>query len=539
MFSLQVNPADDLGASNVVLNNFNLDITWRDTLAESSEIVVLPDSSGTLHSVNLSWIGIVGTPPPSLFKADDVTQNVHFSATPVNGVEDTIPPSAGFVLIMRPTSQDRLVGLIPDSGSRVIDFERLEEVSISGSPTFEYEEYDFDSSSDDDSFDVGAELESLNLLENKAHEIQIQIAAKKKAIASNLKQEREKLCLKHLIQECDGVVCSAKAIAQRLCDKFGIPTGASLQYAHIKTQDMQKMVGVDAKMNPSQPHMHNCPADAKYCHASANLPLILTKNVTEYTFKPIDLVNPPNPLLRALQLIGAVLGLSALFVFLKRRCMSMRKRVERAADLEQRRNERAYRRAARRALMRKRWDNFVGAVNCFGRKEKPRIEDYEEKRALILQDALLEQDLDSAEKGEIMEAEIRELRYAHEIVSSLVRVDEHRYDMVTPVHDPPPPLVPLPQTPGPRSRASTYTLPSYTSESLPDYSSQVGDSDNSSSLVNGYTPSTSDGQGRRSPPVSESSSTRTRYTPTSSILETSPRPSQETIRTRPSRDSRD
>jgi hypothetical protein len=423
--------------------------------------------------------------------------------------------------------------------------------------------YDSDSSSDSDDFDIEAELESLHLLENKAHEIQIQITAKKQAIAANLRQEREKLCLKHLIKECDGIVCAAKAIAQRLCAKVGITIEESFQYAHIKSQHMQDMIALDGKVNPkkfdtnrdSWPmkthpkvnpkklNLNGHPMTSSFNDNEANMPLMLTKNVSEYTFKPIDLVNPPNPLVRALQVIAAVLGLAALFAFLKRRCMSMRKRVERAADLEQRRNERAYRRAARRALMRKRWENFVNAINCFGRKEKPRIEDYEEKRALILQDAFLEQDLDQAEKGEIMEAEIRELRYAHEIVSSLVRVDEHRYDFVTPVNDPPPPLVPLPQTPGPRSRASTYTLPSYTSETLPDYSSQPEDSDGSDSLVNGYTPSTSDERGRRSPvsPISQSSSSsaRTRYTPTSSIRETSPRPSEETLRTGPSRPSRD
>lgn len=229
--------------------------------------------------------------------------------------------------------------------------------------------------------------------------------------------------------------------------------------------------------------------------------------------------------------------MTALFTLIKRRCMSMRKRVERRADIEERRNARAYRRAARRAVMRKRWNNFLNAINCFKCGAEPRIEDYEEKRALILQDALLEQDLDQAEKGEVMEAEIRELRHAHEIVSSLVRVDEHRYEMITPVNDPPPPLVPLPYTPmDSRSRAnSTYTLPSYTSETLPDYSSRPDDTTSSSSMVNGYTPSTSESRGRESPvsPISEYSQ-QTRFTPTSSILETSPRPSGETLRTRQS-----
>ena len=198
--------------------------------------------------------------------------------------------------------------------------------------------------------------------------------------------------------------------------------------------------------------------------------------------------------------------------------------------------------------MRKRWDRFANAINCFKHQAEARIEDYEEKRALILQDAFLEQleDLDMAEKGEVMEAEIRELRNAHDIVASLVRVEENQYDLVTPipVNDPPPPLVPLPYTPATRSRASTGTLPSYTSESLPDYSSRPETLRGSSvggSVVDGfshYTPSTSEGEGRDTPP-SVTSSGRTRYTPVSSILDVSPRVSEETLRTRRSKDTQD
>ena len=278
----------------------------------------------------------------------------------------------------------------------------------------------------------------------------------------------------------------------------------------------------------------------------ASVPLLLTKNTTTSDFHLIDVVKPQNPFLRALALIATVLGLAALCSYIRHRCMSMRTRVERAADREERRNARAYRKAARRAEMRRRWDNFKSAVNCFSSPAEPRFEDYEEKRALILQDAFLEQadDLDQAEKGQIMEAEIRELRHAHEIVASLVRVDEHRYDIAAPVNDPPPPLVPLPFTPSARSRASTYTLPSYTSESLPDYSSRpetLVDSNMSDSLVDGfsgYSPTATDNEGRYTAP-STTSSARTRYTPTSSVLDVSPRVSEETLRTRQSKDTRD
>ena len=534
VFALQVNPVDELFTSDVFVNDQRLDISWYDYfISESSQVLSIPSTSGTFHKVNLSWTGIIGTPRQPLEPEDNEIQLIDFEVTNVDGVDRSLFPPVKFALIMRSTSQSRLVGLIPYEDSGNIYFGDMDDISISDHSTLGYDFYEMEESHESDSFDLETELESVALLQAQAHQLHTQILAKKKAIADNVRQERGKLCLKHLLKECDGMVSTAKAIAQRICDKLGIPTPHSFQYAHTANPHVEHMATFNAKSD-----WHHYTKGSEHFADSAHLPLMMTKTGTQYAFKPIHLVNPPNPLFRALQVIAGVLGISALFIFLKRRCMSMRKRVERAADIEERRNQRAYRRAARRALMRKRWDKFVNSVSCFRTKEEPRLEDYEEKRALILQDAFLEQDLDQAEKGEVMEAEIRELRYAHEIVSSLVRVDENRYDLVTPVNDPPPPPVPLPYTPVSRSRASTFTLPSYTSESLPDYSSRPGDVSSSSSVVDGYTPPTSDGDGRHSPvsEVSESSA-RTRYTPTSSILETSPRPSQETIRTRTSRDT--
>ena len=538
VFDLQVYPSKGRRPTELVVNEQPLVLAWHDTSVEDAiaqspqltQILSIPDTYGALHRVKLSWSGLVGSPSPDLGIGDDETQNIHFTITPF----EIVRPAAGFTAIMRPQSPRRLVGLIPDSSSRIINFEHYEEVTYSSETALENGDYHTTESDTSDDFDLGAELESLGLLEDQAQQLQTQIAAKKKAIAENLKQERDKLCLKHLIKECDGIVCCAQAIAQRICDKVGISTGPSLQYAHMKDAHAQNRIALDEKFSPQKASWHNCTDGHDHCADAANIPLMVTKVGPQYAFKPIDLVNPPNPLLRALQIVAAILGLSALFAFIRKRCMSMRKRVERAADLEERRNARAYRRAARRALMRKRWDNFVNAVNCF-RPKDARIEDYEEKRALILQDAFLEQDLDQAEKGEVMEAEIRELRYAHEIVSSLVRRDQNRYDLITPVNDPPPPLVPLPYTPIARSRASTFTLPSYTSESLPDYTSRPGDADTSSSLGDEFTPSISDENDQRSPvsPISDSSS-HTGYTPDSSIIEASTRPSQETLRTRPS-----
>ena len=157
---------------------------------------------------------------------------------------------------------------------------------------------------------------------------------------------------------------------------------------------------------------------------------------------------------------------------------------------------------------------------------------------MILQDAFLEQDIDLAEKGEIMEAQIRELRNAHDIVAGLIGVDEHRYDLAGHV---PPPNAYFATT---LSRRSTGTLPSYTSESLPDYTSTPDTSEGSSRVADGftnYTPATSNSEvghsASHSAPSSTSGSRRTRYTPVSSVVAITPRCSAETLRTRHSGDS--
>ncbi|KAK3071447.1 hypothetical protein LTR53_008617 [Teratosphaeriaceae sp. CCFEE 6253] len=391
------------------------------------------------------------------------------------------------------------------------------------------------------SFDISSELGSLHMLEEQAESLKEQIVAKKQTIMRHLKDHQNHSSLRQLLEECDGLVCAARVIAQRLCDKMQSPEYAMAHFSKLQNA----VASSDTGLTPQQASC-NCTKSKVFGNAqSASMPLFMTKNPTTSDYNLIDETQAPNPLVRAFAMIATVLGLAALCSYIRHRCMSMRTRVERAADREERRNARAYRKAARRAEMRRRWDNFVSAVNCFRSPSEPRMEDYEEKRALILQDAFMEQidDLDQAEKGEIMEAEIRELRHAHEIVASLVRVDVRRYDVVVPANDPPPPLVPLPYTPIARSRASSYTLPSYTSESLPDYSSRpgtLGDGSTSDSLVNGsngYTPSATDSQGRHTPP-STTSSARTRYTPTSSVLDVSPRASEETLRTRQSKDTR-
>ncbi|KAK5175878.1 uncharacterized protein LTR77_001018 [Saxophila tyrrhenica] len=558
VFDIQVNPTPDPTSSEVIVGGKTLHLTWNEGHAiESSTTLNLPDSSSTLRQVDVSWEGVVDSPPISLFGDGRPTQNVNFVAK----FSDLEPSTLfSFILIMRPSSEDRLVAAVPHiQGAPMVTFGAYRDFSSSESFSYasevdekaessrsdEYDEKPQDRHSDD--FDLEGEVETLRLLEHQAHQLDVQISARRKAIAYTLKQDRDKLCIKHLVKECDGVTCAARAVLQRICDKVGVRTDPTYGFPRVKNSGTQKSIA----FHPDQRlGSHNCTGEKSHLAESANIPLIQTKG-DNYDFhaayynQSFDLINPSNQFLRAVQIVAGLLGITAIIAFIKRRCMSVRRRRERAADLEERRNARAYKRAARRALMRKRWNNFLNTINCFGSRHDPIPGDYEEKRALILQDSFLEQDLDQAEKGEVMEAELRELRYAHEIVSSLVRVDDHRYAVATNVHDPPPSMVPLPppryasRPQSTRSRAaSTYTLPSYFSESLPDYTSRPGyDTDSSSSVANGYTPSTSESQGRQSPVTPPSDcSRRTRYTPTSSVLEMSPRASEETLRTRPSGD---
>lgn len=366
---------------------------------------------------------------------------------------------------------------------------------------------DFDETSEEEY--IVSEIAALRLLEQQASELEHEISIRRQAVSMRMVDHRSRKPLKELIDQCDGIVCAAGQIATRLCDNINLATTSRNGYAQLQ----QPLRNSEDAMSTG----HN-------------------QTATDRQYSRLE--EPNNYFMKALAYVASILGLTAIFAIVKRKCMSMRTRVERAADREERRNARAYRKAARRAEMRRRFDKLV---SFFKAKQQPRMTDYDEKRALILQDALLEQDLNQLEKGDIMEAEIRQLRHAHEIVSGIVQLRQTKAGAMA-VHDPPPPLVALPSTPA-RSRASTGTLPSYNSEEPPDYSS-IPEPINENTTTDGfayYRPS-SDGYALQyvpQAPASSSSSRPTRSTPISSVAALSPRISFETLRTRASRaDSR-
>lgn len=89
----------------------------------------------------------------------------------------------------------------------------------------------------------------------------------------------------------------------------------------------------------------------------------------------------------ALGVVFSALCLGCLTTLLHRRCCNPRAKADRAFRREQWRNQREYRRAARRQAWKDWWANNLGlgpCLCCGGRKDR-RMADYKEKRSLILE----------------------------------------------------------------------------------------------------------------------------------------------------------
>lgn len=199
-----------------------------------------------------------------------------------------------------------------------------------------------------------------------------------------------------------------------------------------------------------------------------------------------------HPVVIALEILAAALGLSALIRFLHRRFCSLRRRVERLADREERRRARHFRALARKEALRKKWVSFKQVF-----KRSSRTNDYEEKRALVVEAAggdisdYSECSYNPANDPEMGQV-IGDLARAHDFVAGIVQTRARK--------------------------ASAATLPSYSSEKLPDYTSTP---DSNEGVANGF---------NYAPSSAGSGSVNTGITPDSSVV-LSPRCSRETLRT--------
>ncbi|KAF1994299.1 hypothetical protein P154DRAFT_624815 [Amniculicola lignicola CBS 123094] len=399
------------------------------------------------------------------------------------------------------------------------------------------------------------DLRELQELQLQAQELHKAIHDKQKQINLQLNQESKSLAQE--LKQCHSVACVLRTIAHKAHGAWKVVL------IHIHPKPNMGRLEDDIPPNriyrpagPKNPqaniHVESLPPRPTATRDAIPLPSGFTgepispSSMDDHRLPPPPPPPPPPPhghghgphpfnhdpphIVVMKALVGA-LFCGCLVVVIRNRCSSLRTKTDRAARREERRNARAYRRAACKLRWRRWWSGNW--------RDQERIDDYEEKRALIVeQESVLE---------EAMQEEIRQLRAAHGVVNSLVQAEEGRIQTqclcqgASPYPGPPGPSsyvhTPTPYSPI-SSRASIYTsssmaeLPSRPlsrTNSLPDYHSEASssppayesDEDVSDVVANGFSP-------RGYTPSTSSESTR--WTPDSSVVDVSPRPSAETLR---------
>ena len=376
------------------------------------------------------------------------------------------------------------------------------------------------------------DIRELQALQAQLQSLQQTIVHKKRHINARLLNEAN--IFAEPLADCAGVSCVVKTIANKAhgawqvlylhlhpgthADDMGRPEDVSFASANVATQKSGGRIHVEA----AEVHVA-APEPRPYEVFASDLP-------------PRPQRQSPHTI--ALEIALGFLCCGCLVAVIRHKCASLRTRTERAADYEERYNARIFKRAARRHAWRNWWRGN------WRTKDTARIADYEEKRALInAQENVLET---------AMQAEIRQLRVAHGLVNDIIHAEEGRRDRdpnVAYCTCPPPTADPdtdysLPP-PSPTSTYPPTSLPSLPSrppsrtDSLPSYRSSAPteppgyESDASEAgIANGFRSYVARVRGRvrAASLLSSGTSEMERWTPDSSVVDVSPRPSADTLR---------
>ncbi|KAJ4989601.1 hypothetical protein SVAN01_04818 [Stagonosporopsis vannaccii] len=417
------------------------------------------------------------------------------------------------------------------------------------------------------------EIRELRALQAELEAIQKAFASKKQYINSQIRKEAK--CFTEELKHCDGIGCVLKTVASKAHGAWRV---VYLRLHPDESTDMGRADEAYASAHVASQRYGSINV-AETAHSSAASEAA-TEEPRPYAGSTGELPPRPQqrqaPYLIALEIALGVLCCGCVFAVIRHKCSSLRTRTERAADYEERYTARAYKRAARRHAWRNWWrGNWRRSTH-----DAHRIADYEEKRALI---ADQESVLESA-----MQEEIRQLRVAHDVVNDIIRAEEGRTSPPTATpctcqHPHPrfhlnqgPPSVTstyppstIPEAPS-RPLSRTSSLPSYRSRAPSDPPTYAYDSDVESPVsdavhADGFTAAgfavadgfVADGfarYGRAGAYTSTSASSQAgysysyshsqagyayshsqagesgRWTPDSSVVDVSPRPSAETLR---------
>ncbi|KAF2849773.1 hypothetical protein T440DRAFT_452111 [Plenodomus tracheiphilus IPT5] len=500
------------GSSNITLNGVHLPQEWNGDFASGygsyQGVTDLQQNAWFLQrDLDLEWKSAC---LHGYEESDEAAQVVTVNIKAIDGKPITTP--SGFTISFKQqTSPPSLLRLesVPDpsaSNREVAESWRNPPQSLrlsSSNTTAEVHEVELQSLED--------QIRELKALQAELVQLQAVIAEKKRHLNSQIRKQVKTFTEE--LHECDGITCIVKTIAHEAHGVWRI-VYVRFQTNNRDSADMGRPEEVFA-----QAHGHTTQTSASCGAAGSACSVIAPQELPPRPHKP-------SPYLLALEITLGVLCCGCLIAIIRHKCSSLRTRTERAAAREERLNAQAYRRAARQHA----WRNWWRGNWTSRRKDSERIVDYEEKRALIQeQEGVLE---------DAMQDEIRQLRAAHDIVNDLVRDAEegrvvnhapcicHRqqprapYSPLSTASTYPP--TSLPEIPS-RPLSRTDSLPSYRSGAPtepPNYDSEV---DMSEVVANGFRQYTTTAG-------STTSEVSSHWTPDSSVIDVSPRPSAETLR---------
>lgn len=532
------------GASNITLNGVYLAQEWDGDFASGygnhqAAIHRLPQNAKLLqHDLELEWHSAC------LHGADelvDAAQVVTVSINSIDGKPVTTP--SGFTISFKQqTTPPSLLRLEPvpnpsASNSEVAASwrEPLQPLRLSPPiPAVELRPVDSQSLED--------QIRELKALEAELFQLQAVIAEKKKQLNSRFRKQ-----VKNLAQDlnrCHSITCIVKTIARKARGAWGVAHLRSQLYRHnLPDMERPEQIFASAHGRTTQNSGDRWKVeslDSLTDQPSANLiyPIgsstdsgCFTARGACSTLSPQELParsQKPSPFLLGLEIALGILCCGCLLTVIQNKCSKPRTRTERAVAREERFHVQTHSRAARHHTWRHWWH---GNWRTSRYSDSERIIDYEEKRALIQEEEGVLEDA--------MQDEIRQLRAAHELVNDLVRdAEEGRvggqipcrcYSQHQHCRGPYSPLsnastyppTSLPEIPS-RPLSPTESLPSYRSGDSTQPPSYESDTDMFEPATNGF---------RNYPAATESttSETSSHWTPDSSIVDVSPRPSAETL----------
>ena len=246
-------------------------------------------AGGTDHRLDVSVVhNLVRPRHPSNGVVEDLLLELSFVVLAVN---DNLANSPAFTAVLETVPQTRLRQLAMRNAPQAVELGSLLR-------THEMKEAFADDDSSDLEFGelsdqriLNDEISSLRLLEAEAKNLEVEIAARKRTISELLSSGRGRVLPEHLLEHCEGLLCAAKKITQRLGKQICQAGGVS-GYAGMQDMRKQKPSLFSSRVQP-QRHACNCTYDKDGNHLHTNpkgaqpavLPIHLTQDNSDKTFQ--------------------------------------------------------------------------------------------------------------------------------------------------------------------------------------------------------------------------------------------------------------